>query len=243
MKRKDSRKRASGRCFTLIELLVVIAIIAILASMLLPALNQARSKARSISCTNNLKQINNYMVLYTSDYDGHLPGNVKWNGHNVRWWKLLEPYMTHGDTTVWHGNWSDNYPIFACPELSNRMAAMNNPMGYAVNNNVTNNDNGSGSVLYKISQFKNPSAKVYVAESKAASGSACAFRNIYFHIEKPYATDGDTSGLLPANRHPGGRWGQINVNFMDGHVKLKGYPELPMAKNTTIANKWLLRDQ
>ena len=66
------------RGFTLIELLVVVAIISILASMLLPALQKAREKARQAVCISNLKQISMLCFLYRQDYDGFFP--LTWNG-------------------------------------------------------------------------------------------------------------------------------------------------------------------
>jgi prepilin-type N-terminal cleavage/methylation domain-containing protein/prepilin-type processing-associated H-X9-DG protein len=78
--------------FTLIELLVVIAIIAILASLMLPALASAKTKGRQASCLSNLRQIAIGMQMYADDNEGWLPTTTHGAPTNASWIYLLAPY-------------------------------------------------------------------------------------------------------------------------------------------------------
>jgi prepilin-type processing-associated H-X9-DG protein/prepilin-type N-terminal cleavage/methylation domain-containing protein len=105
----------TAKNFTLIELLVVIAIIGILASMLLPALKQARDMAKSISCANNEKQFGLAFSAYANDFDNRYPDNYPISSGGDGYWheaRFLVPYLKPG-AGLGSGNRVDVF--FPCP--------------------------------------------------------------------------------------------------------------------------------
>ena len=220
-------KTKSGR-FTLIELLVVIAIIAILAAMLMPALQQAREKARSTNCLSNLKGMGEGVQMYTHDFD-YLPGRGDGTQKRRSPFIRIAPYIGYGsrmysDPPVFYSDKRSILPLFLCPSsvVTVRKGSIFgglNGLSYTVSNDVAIGGL-SGDTLNvgrKLSRVKNPTRKFYFLEAgDGTSGSDLAVSYVG-HNGIAYRHPGAGLKVFESNLQVPGSAG-TNIGYVDGRA-------------------------
>jgi len=205
--------------FTLIELLVVIAIIAILASLLLPAMGRAKALAQKTKCTNNLKQMGLGMLLYADDNQGLIP-----RGNDPIWWQVLTPNLG--------GQQRKDYAkvqVYTCPSYPNKKQLI----CYVVNAwtfSGPKDQTGSEVVgMTRLEKFQQPSETVYFADNEngpsrpvitALAGVSIELQDVWNPVHLPYAANGRT--LNSDRRVARALHGKgPNLLYFDGHAGWK----------------------